>query len=202
MYTLVGAPTTRAIRVMWMLEELGEPYDLVPAAPHSPDVAALNPSGKVPVLKVGDRVLTESVAICQFLADRHGKLTFPAGTVERARQDGFTQFAVDVLEGALWTAAKNSFIHPKDLRVPAVKPVCAAEFEAGLAYLAQTLGEGPFVMGEVFTVPDILLGHCSKWAQAAKFSLPSEGVLADYFARVTSRPALQAAQKRGANATS
>ena len=202
MYTVVGDPATRAMRVMWMLEELGEPYDLVPAAPHSPEVTALTPSGKVPVLKVGDRVLTESVAICQFLADRHGKLTFPAGTVERARQDGFTQFSVDVLEGALWTAAKNSFIHPKDLRVPAVEPVCAAEFESGLAYLAKTLGDGPFVMGETFTVPDLLLGHCSRWARAAKFALPSEGALADYFARVTSRPALLAAQKRGADAAS
>lgn len=200
MYTLIGYPRTRAMRVLWMLEELGEPYEYLPAAPHAPEVTALNPTGKVPVFKDGDTVLTESVAICQYLADKHGRLTYPAGTLERARQDGVTQFTVDVLEGALWTASKNSFIHPEELRVPEVKRVCAAEFADGLRHLEQLLGEGPFVMGAEFTLPDILIAHCANWARLAKFDLPETGPVADYLERVRSRPALAAAMKRGAEA--
>lgn len=192
MYKIVGFPMTRAIRVIWMLEELGETYELSPAPPRSDEIRALNPSGKVPVLIDGDLVLTESVAICTYLADKHGKCTFPAGTPERALQDSFTQFAVDVLEGALWTAAKNSFIHPEDIRVKEIKSVCKHEFSDGLKTLETRLGAGPYVMGETFTIPDIILGHCGGWAVNAKFDLPKEGRVYDYFKALRARPAYQA----------
>jgi glutathione S-transferase len=192
MYKIVGYPQTRAMRVIWLLEELGEPYEIDPVMPQSEGIRAVNLSGKVPVLIDDDLVLPESVAICTYLADKHGKFTYPAGTKERAIQDSFTQFAVDVLEGALWTAAKNSFIHPKDMRVPEIKPVCKEEFAAGLRLLEKKLGDGPFVMGETMTVPDILIGHCSSWALAAKFDLPKEGRIHDYFENLRKRPAHQA----------
>ncbi|WP_428646660.1 glutathione S-transferase family protein [Roseibium sp.] len=193
MYKIIGFPRTRAMRVIWMLEELGEPYELDPAMPHSDTVMALNPCGKVPVLIDGDAVLTESVAICTYLADKHGKLTFPPGTPERARQDSFTQFGVDVLEGALWTAAKNSFIHPEEVRVPAIKDVCKMEFARGLRTLEQRLGDGPYVMGDTFTIADILIGNCLGWAMVAKFELPVEGPVHDYFTRLRERPAFLSA---------
>ena len=61
--------------------------------PHSEQVLARNPSGKIPVLVDGGTTVTDSTAIMTYLADRHGRLTFPAGTVERARQDGYTGLA-------------------------------------------------------------------------------------------------------------
>lgn len=192
MYKIVGFPRTRAMRVMWLLEELGEPYEVDPALPQSDTVKVLNPSGKVPVLVDGDAVITDSVAICTYLADKHGRFTFPAGTLDRARQDSITQFGVDVLEGALWTAAKNTFIHPEDVRVPAVKDVCRLEFEQGLKTLEALIGDGPYAMGETFTIADIIVGHCSGWALAAKFDLPKEGPVYDYFKRLRERPAFQA----------
>ena len=116
MYQLIGSPRTRAIRVIWMFEEIGVDYELVPAGPHTGDVNALNPSGKVPVLKVDGTAIIDSVAICQFLADRHGKFTYPAGTIERALQDSWTHFAIDEIDGALWVNAKHGFILPEELR--------------------------------------------------------------------------------------
>ena len=92
MYKLIGTPKTRAIRVLWMLEELGAEYTLDPVAPRSDEARAYNPSGKVPMLQVGDDVIIDSVAICQYLADVHGKFTAQAGTIERALQDSWTQF--------------------------------------------------------------------------------------------------------------
>lgn len=192
MYKIIGFPQTRAMRVMWLMEELGEPYELDPAPPQSETIRAVNPSGKVPVLVDGDLVVSDSIAICTYLADKHGKFTFPAGTPERARQDSFTQFGVDELEGPLWTASKNSFILPEDIRVPAIKPVCKFEFARSLKILEQRLGDGPYVMGDAFTVADIIIGHCASWAVFAKFDLPSEGPLYDYFKRLRARDGYKA----------
>ncbi|WP_299819204.1 glutathione S-transferase family protein [uncultured Roseibium sp.] len=200
MYKIIGFPRTRAIRVIWLLEELGEPYELELAPPQSAAVAAVSPDGKLPVLIDGEAAIPDSVAICTYLADRHGKCTFPAGTLERARQDSFTQFAVDVLDGALWTTAKNAFVHPQDIRVPAIKNVCRTEFARGLETLEARLGDGPFVMGDTFTVPDIIIGHCAGWAVMAKFELPGEGPLHAYFKRLRDRPAYQSMKAKLAEA--
>lgn len=194
LYTVVGAIASRAMRVVWMLEELEQPYTLIPAAPRSPEAVAHHPDGKIPALVCEGETLVDSVAITQFLADRHGAFTAPAGTMERARQDAMTQFCVDEVEGALWTAAKNSFVHPEEIRVPAVKEACRYEFALAMQRLEQRLGDGPFVMGEAMTVPDILLGHCSGWARVAKFDIP-DGPVREYFRRLVSRPAFQRADR-------
>ena len=83
MYTVVGAPMTRSFRVLWALEELGQPYELIPALPQSPEILEVTDSGKVPALIEGDAVLTDSTAIITYLADKHGSLTAPAGTLAR-----------------------------------------------------------------------------------------------------------------------
>ena len=187
-YTVIGPIKTRTLRVLWMLEELGQPYEHRPDPPRSDEVRSYNPDGKVPVLLADGAVLTDSVAIIQFLADRHGALTYPAGSLERARQDAMTQFCVDEVEGALWTAAKNSFVHPQERRTPAIKETCRYEFAVAMDRLRARLGGGPFVMGEKMTVPDILFGHCAGWAANAKFD-PPDGAVGDYFLRLRSRPA-------------
>lgn len=191
MYKIVGFPRTRAMRVIWLLEELGLPYEIDPQIPQSETIRSLNPSGRVPVLMDDKFVVSESVAICTYLADKHQQFTYPAGTGERALQDSFTQFAVDVLEGALWTAAKNTFVHPETLRVPEIKDVCKYEFQKGLEVLEIRLGDGPYVMGEQMTIADIIIGHCGGWAVFAKFDLPKSGAVYDYFKRLRERPAYE-----------
>ena len=189
MYKLIGSPKTRAIRVIWMLEEIGADYEIDPVAPRSDEAKAYNPSGKVPMLQDGDDVIIDSVAICQYLADKHGKFTYPTGTIERAHQDSWTNFAVDEIDSSLWYFAKNSFILPEELRSETARKACKYEFDRGLGFLEQRLGDQTYVMGDDFTVPDLLLGHLAGWAVAgAKFEIPA-GPVADYFERVRSRPA-------------
>ena len=195
MYTLIGGQQSRAMRVIWLLEELGQSYDLIATKPHAPEVLALNPSGKIPVLKTEDAVLTESVAIMTFLADRHDALTFPAGTVDRARQDGHTQFLIDEMDSTLWLAAKHSFVLPEAMRVPAIKPTCRAEFATAQDRLATRLGEGPWLMGETFTIADIIASHCLSWAKIAKFEL-ADGPVTAFLERSRARPAFARAQAR------
>lgn len=197
MYQVIGHPRSRTMRVLWMLEELGQPYAHVALNPGSAEARALNPSGKVPVLVVEGVAVSDSVAIMQFLADRHGALTYPAGTIERALQDSFTQFACDEVDGPLWTAGKHSFALPEDLRIPEIKPTAKAEFAQAMRSLDARLGENEFVMGDQITVPDILLGHCAGWAQSANFPWP-EGRVEAYFNRLRARPALRRALEQAA----
>lgn len=195
-YTVIGAASTRALRPMWMLEELGLPYEHTSTKPHAEAVTRHYPRGKVPVLLVGDQPITDSTAIIQYLADAHGAHTYAAGTLERARQDAMTHCLLDEFDAVLWAAARHSFILPEERRVAGVKESLKWEFERNQANFVKRMGEGPFVMGERFTVPDIILSHCLMWAKSAKFDI-TEPALEAYQARIRSRPALAAAIQRG-----
>ncbi|MFV0473122.1 MAG: glutathione S-transferase family protein [Pikeienuella sp.] len=200
MYKLYGSPTSRAARVMWMLEEIGAPYEVIPAKPHSAEVLALNPSGKIPVLVDGDQAIFDSTAILLYLAEKHGALTIPPGAPGRARMLSLISFAVDDIEQPLWTAVKHGFTLPEDIRAPeAVRPACEHEFARAMEAFAAYLGDGPWVMGETFTIADIILGHLGGWAKATRFPVP-EGEIADYMTRVRARPAWQAVAKARAAA--
>ncbi len=194
MYTLIGSPQTRAIRVIWCLEELGVVYEIMPLAPGSDEAKKYNPTGKVPALLVGDDVIIDSVAICQFLADKHGEMTYPAGSIERAKMDSWVQFAVDEVDQPCWVWSKNDFLYPEEIRVPEIKPACAREFKRAMHGLGERLGDNKYVMGETFTVPDILLGQCYGWAKFCGFDIP-KGRVEDYFKRVCRRPAFIKALK-------
>jgi glutathione S-transferase len=195
MYTVIGTVRSRAARVLWMLEELGATYEHVPAPPRSEGVTAFNPAGKVPVLVEDGTPITDSTAIIQYLADKHGKLTHPAGTLDRARQDSLTQFLLDEFDAALWMAARHSFVLPEALRHAAIKNTLRWEFERSQKTLVHRMSEGPFLMGETMTVPDIILTHCGTWALAAKFPIV-EHRLTDYLDRMRQRPAYRRAMAR------
>ncbi|MBK5926145.1 glutathione S-transferase family protein [Rhodobaculum claviforme] len=195
MYTVIGGVRSRAARVLWMLEELGQPYEHLSAAPQSAEVARLNPAGKVPVLVDDGTAITDSTAIIQYLADRHGALTHPAGTLERARQDSLTQFVLDEFDSVLWVAARHSFILPEALRHEGIKESLTWEFTRSQATLVERLGAGPFLMGDTMTVPDIVLTHCGVWARAARFPI-SEPAWEAYLERMVARPAFRRAMAR------
>lgn len=195
MYHLYGSPKSRAARVMWMLEELGADYEVLPHMSHTPEVLAVNPGGKIPVLVDGDAVVTDSVAILMYLADKHGALTFPVGSPERTEMTAMLLFATDELEGPLWTCAKHSFLLPEDMRaLDAVTPACRWEFERALKTLAARLGSREFAVGGAFSIADILLGHIGGWAKANRFPAP-EGDVDAYMTRIRARPGWQAVVK-------
>ena len=191
MYEVIGTRASRALRVLWMLEEAELPYTHVPAKPRDADAIAANSSGKIPALRDGDAVITDSVAIMTYLADKHGCLTAKAGTVARGHQDAMTLQIVDDIDAPLWAAARHSFILPEEHRLPGLKDAMIRDYAVNLKRVEQAL-QGPFLMGDALTVPDILLCHCLGWARVAKFPAP-EGALAEYHARLKERPAFQRA---------
>lgn len=192
MLTVIGSRRTRTARVLWALGEMGLDFDYVEQSPRSAEVRALNPPGKVPVLKDGGLVLTDSTAIITYLADKHGLLTAPAGSAARAHQDALTFFLLDEFDACLWVAARHSFILPEELRVPGIKPALRWEFARAQAELVRRMGDGPFVTGAEFTIADIVAGHCGHWARNAKFEIVEPAYEA-YLDRVLARPSARAA---------
>ena len=88
MVTVYSAPNTRAIRVIWVLEEIGAKAEIrsmpYPPRKHAPDYFAVNPTGMVPLLIDGEVRLSESMAICDYLATKHGSpLVVPPNDPER-----------------------------------------------------------------------------------------------------------------------
>jgi glutathione S-transferase len=88
MVTVYSAPDTRAIRVIWVLEEIGAKAEIksmpYPPRKHAPDYFAVNPTGMVPLLIDGEVRLSESMAICDYLATKHGSpLVVPPNDPER-----------------------------------------------------------------------------------------------------------------------
>ncbi|EAQ03890.1 glutathione S-transferase family protein [Pseudooceanicola batsensis HTCC2597] len=191
MYTVIGASRNRTFRVIWMLEELGEPYERVRAKQHTPEILQHSRLGKMPVLLDQGEAITDSAAILTYLADRHGKMTAEAGTIARAKQDALTFHVLDDLESIIWTATRHGFILPEERRVAGVKDTAKWEWARNAKAVAERF-RGPFVMGDEMTVPDILLTHTLTWGMGAKFAVESEA-LQDYVKRMQARPAFQRA---------
>jgi glutathione S-transferase len=170
------------------MHEMGLEFEHIAAATRSPEVLAVNPSGKVPALIVDGTAIIDSTAILTYLADKHGKLTYPAGTIERAHQDSLTHFILDEFDAVIWTAARNTFVLPAEKRVPEIKETLRWEFARSIKLIEERMHDGPNLMGEKFTIPDIILTQIGGWARVAKFDVP-DGKLKDYFRRQIKRPA-------------
>lgn len=194
MYKVVGMGLTRAFRVLWALEELGLEYEHDPAPPGSDTARALNPSGKVPILLDGETKITDSTAILTYLADKHGGLTHPAGTRERARQDALMHAFLDEIEGLLWVNSRHAFILPEDRRVPAIRPSLEWEYDRNIDRLAGRF-VGPYLSGDQMTIADIVATHCLNWAHAAKFPTTNP-VFKAYSKEMRNRPAFMQAQAK------
>ncbi|MDJ0653094.1 MAG: glutathione S-transferase family protein [Xanthomonadales bacterium] len=195
MYQLFGFKRSRSDRPMWLLEELGQPYeyyqiDFSRGDNRSDYFLGINPAGKVPALRHDDLTLTESGAICTYLADRHPEagLIPAAGSPDRGLNDQWVFFALTELEQPLWTAGKHRFALPKEHRIPEIESTAHYEFEKAAALLSQGMGGREFMVADRFTVADIFITHTLNWAVSFKFSIDHPH-LQDYLERMNARPA-------------
>lgn len=196
MYQAVGSPGSRLTRVTWMLEEVGEPYEIVKAKQHSETMKRYNPTGKIPALVDGDFVLTDSAAICTYLAKKHADKGFgpQPGLRGEARMDSWMQFAQSEFEAPLWNKLRHKFILPEPCRAD-VSAATAHDFAREVTALEAKLGDRPYALGDRFSAVDVILGHCGQWARGGRFAIASDAVNA-YLDRVLARPALSRARER------
>lgn len=184
---------TRSIRVRWTLQELGVPFEAIAvnlmAGEHrKPEFLAINPAAKIPVLVDGDLVLTESVAICIYLAEKYPEKGFlPTDSRGRAEVMRWLLFTATELEQPLWRIAKHRVIYPEDKRLPADIELARGEFTAMAQVLDRHMVDREFVVGEGVTVADFVLGYTLDWAQMSGLldGLPR---LEGYMERMYDRP--------------
>jgi glutathione S-transferase len=125
---------TRSIRVRWTLQELGIDFEAVPidllAGEHrSPAFLKINPAGKLPVLVDGDMVLTESIAIVLYLAEKYrDKGLIPADLQQRAQLMRWLLFTTTELEQPLWRIARHTALYPEDKRLPGELALAREDF--------------------------------------------------------------------------
>jgi glutathione S-transferase len=194
--TLYHASPSRSSVVLWMLEEVGVPYDikllsLSKGDNLKPDYLAINPMGKVPAIKHGDTIITEVAAICTYLADAFPdkNLAVPIGTPRRGAYLKWLFFGPGCLEPAVTDRAAPRRDPPRRSMLG------YGEFDTTMDVIAKAVEKGPWLMGEQFTAADVVIGANIRWGTIFKL-IPERKEFVDYAARIAARPAVQRAEAK------
>ena len=181
-------PMSRGRIVRWMLEEVGQPYqtELMDfALLKSPDFLAINPMGKVPVIKHGDTVVTECAAICAYLADAFPQANLAPALVDRTRGPYFRWlfFAAGPFEAATTNRSLG-------FEVPAGREMMAGygSYETTIDTLERAVERSDYIAGDRFTAADVYVG--SQIGFGLRFgTLEKRPAFERYWAKISGRPA-------------
>ncbi len=189
--TLYHAAPSRSSIVRWMLEELGQPYDLhvltlLKGEQRQADYLKINPMGKVPAVKHGDVIVTEAAAICTYLADEFpgAGLNVPVGDPQRGPYLKWLFFAPGCIEPAITDRASPRKEMPHRGRLG------YGDFDLVMEVTAKALAPGPYLLGEHFTAADVVLGSTLRWGMMTKM-MPKRPEFVAYVERLAQRPAMQ-----------
>ena len=188
--TLYSNPMSRGRIARWMLEEVGQPYEVVyldyATTMKQPPYIAINPMGKVPALVHNGRIVTEYAAICAYLAD-----AFPqAGLVpaDRSAYYRWLFFGSGPLEAIVISTSLGQAIPAE-----AKGQVGYRDMKTTLDVLEARLTESRYLAGDEFSAADVATG--SQIGFGLRFgTIEARPTLVDYWARVSARPAHQRAQ--------
>ena len=154
----------RSFRVLWALEELGLPYELVmlPFPPRwmEPSFLELNPLGTIPFFTDGDVQMTESAAICQYLADKVGALRVLPGDPAYGDYLNFLHQSDATLTFPQTLVLRYSVLEKPENRIPKVASDYKRWFLARTLWVEQVLADGrAWLCGDDFTVADIAVAY-------------------------------------------
>lgn len=188
---LYHAVPSRSSLVRWMLEELGEPYDIellvLAKGEHlTPDFKAINPMAKVPALRHGDAVVAEAAAICTYLADEFpdAGLNIPVGDPRRGAYLKWLFFGPSCIEPAMIDAA-----FPRT-ETPRRGTLGHGDLETVMHVVAEALKPGPYLLGDHFTAADVVVGSTLRYGAMFKL-LPELPEVLAYIEHLSARPAMQ-----------
>ncbi len=194
---LFWAPQTRSTRAIWMLEETGIDYDMelvdIRAADRedSSEFLAASPMGKVPAIADGDVFMSESAAICIYLADRHavGTLAPAIDDTLRGKFLYWTIYTPAVIEPAM--SEKFNKTEPNRVRSG------WGDFDLMIKTFDEGLADREWILGDRFTAADVMLGSSAVFLRMFDM-LPDTRNISDYADRCLARPAYQRATEIGA----
>lgn len=200
MITLYHASKTRSVRIYWLLEELGQPYErktiqFTPEVIKGAEYKAMHPLGKLPALQDGDVTMFESGAILEYLLEKYGngRLAPQPGTAERAKFLQWIHFAEATALPPLSDMAQHMMFKPEAERIPAMVADGQARFVAILDMLEQELTGKEYLVGGQFSGADIMLGYSLLLSKLFGLLNDSHPAVNAYFGRLAQRPAFQKA---------
>ncbi|MDP2086313.1 MAG: glutathione S-transferase family protein [Gemmobacter sp.] len=180
-------PRSRGAIVRWMLEEVGATYDTVMVdfgpSMRTPEFLALNPMGKVPVIRHDAHVVTECAAICAYLAQAFPQARLDPAPGEAGAYFRWLFFGAGPLEAAVTNKALG-LTPPPDRR----GMVGYGDFDTAVSALEQRVAQSPYLAGERFTAADVYTGSQIGWGLTFG-TLPDRPAFRDYWARISARPA-------------
>ncbi len=189
-------PQSRGRIARWMLEEVGQPYKPevldFPTSAKSPDYLAINPMGKVPALRHGDVVVTETAAICAYLADAfpQAKLAPPPGDRLRAPYYRWLFFAAGPIEAAASNKALG-FVVPQGRE----GMMGYGTTDRVMAVLEQAVSAAEYLVGNTFTAADLYVG--SQIGFGLMFgTIEKRPAFLQYWQRLSARPAAVRAREK------
>lgn len=201
MLKLYHAPRTRALRVLWLLEELELPFELVTVpftAPAREFFSQQTPLGKIPTLEDEGVLMCESGAILQYLLERYGN-----GRLEPARGDPARAAYLQWLHFAEATAYQplGILVWLTRYRDDATDHIALLDdvrhrAAAGLGFIERAIGNGPWLLGATFSAADVMMGFTLMAARLLGVLDERYPGLCDYLERLEARPALQRALAR------
>ena len=187
-------PQSRGRIAHWMLEEVNAPYeinvvDFDKREHKSADFLAINPMGKIPAIVHRGTVVTESAAICAYLADAFpaANLAPPLGDPQRGTYLRWLFFGAGCVEPAI---VDRLFSRPPPSRPAALG---YGNYDDTLNTLEKVISAGPFILGERFSAADVFVGSAIGWGFATK-AIEPRPAFAEYLKRVSGRPAYQRAE--------
>lgn len=194
MLTFYTNPRSRGQIARWMLEETDADYSEV-VVPYGPEMrtgsfSQINPMGKVPAIVHNDQVVTETPAICAYLADAYPQAELAPPTAERAAYYRWLFFAAGPLEQAI--TSKSMGWEP-DAKQSGM--LGFGSFERVVSVLETHLAESAFATGDRFTAADVYLGSQIDFGLAFG-TLPARPDLEAYRQRATDREAYRRAKAR------
>lgn len=197
MIKLYGTPPTRALRAMWLLNELDLPHEIAPidlgaGEQLTPEFLALNPAAKLPVLVDGDTVISESAAIQLYLADKYGD-RFPGGGLipataeDRGRMYHWLFFLMTEIEAPLWRIALHNFIYEAGDQSATEPELAKRDALRMIAVLEQHMQGRDYLVGDAPTVADFNAAFTLDWAREEAL-LDDAPALRAFLDRMYARP--------------
>jgi glutathione S-transferase len=201
MLTLYGVKKSRAVRCMWVMEELGLEFTHIPLNPHvgetrTSDYLALNPSGKIPTLVHDGFALTETMAINLYLASNFGGALLPKDAHNVAKVHQWTSWALTELEPALMAIVREGR-RPKDKIDDTRIEDARTDIHKMIAtVLEPQLAQRDYILQGGITLADLTVASVASSLQAFEISLDAHQAVAAWMKRCFARPAWLRVQQR------
>jgi glutathione S-transferase len=202
MITVYGTPPTRAMRVVWMLEELGLPYDLhavrFDQRFSGAEFMQVSPTGAFPGLRDGDVRLMESCAILEYLGAKYGPTPLAPRPDDASYPTyiAYLHFGEGSLSAPLNVTIASRFFAPEAEKENWGSQFAIDNFVRKSAALLAPLARGPYVAGQTFTAADISCGYALGLAKFLGFEDRLDPKLREYGGRLAERPAFQRAMSK------